>query len=90
MEGMPLAVVEAMICGRVAIVTDVGGNTEWISHGITGFVANKADISSIEKSMDEAFEQQNQWKNIGKAAHERAIQLYDPHPGKTLLHLISS
>jgi L-malate glycosyltransferase len=27
--GMPLALVEAMLCDRPAIVTDVGGNQEW-------------------------------------------------------------
>ena len=36
-EGMPLTVVEAMLCGRPCIVTDVGGNKELIRDGINGF-----------------------------------------------------
>ena len=35
-----MALVEAMLCGRPAIVTDVAGNTELIEHGLSGFVGS--------------------------------------------------
>ena len=38
-EGLPLAIVEAMLCGRPVIVTDVAGNAELVEDGVTGFVA---------------------------------------------------
>ena len=38
-EGTPLALVEAMLYGRPAIVSDVGGNREWVTEAQTGFVA---------------------------------------------------
>lgn len=38
-EGMPLSIVEAMMCGRPAAVTDVGGNAEIVEDGRTGFVS---------------------------------------------------
>ena len=41
-EGLPLVVVEAMLCGRPAIVTDVAGNAELIQDGVSGFVAAAA------------------------------------------------
>jgi len=31
-EGLPLALVEALMCGRTAIVTDMAGNAEVIEH----------------------------------------------------------
>ena len=34
-EGTPLALVEAMLCGRSAIVSDVGGNQEWVTEAQT-------------------------------------------------------
>ena len=40
-------------------------------------------------SMDEA-RQREIASQGGKAAHEKAIQLHDPHAGKSLLHLISA
>ena len=90
MEGMPLALVEAMLCGRIAVVTNVGGIAEWIDNNVNGFIAAEANTESFNKAMQQAFHRMDDWKTIGKAAHEKAMQLYDPHAGKTLLHLISS
>ena len=90
MEGMPLALVEAMFCGRIAVVTNVGGNTEWIDDKLNGFIAEEATVESFNKAMQQAFHHMSEWKAIGKAAHEKAKHLYDPHAGKTLLHLISA
>lgn len=90
MEGMPLALVEAMLCGRIVVVTNVGGNTEWIDDTINGFIAQEATVESFNKAIQQAFHRMNEWRSIGKAAHEKAKHLYDPHAGKTLLHLISS
>ncbi|WP_308253742.1 glycosyltransferase [Geminocystis sp. GBBB08] len=39
MESSPLALVEAMMCGRVAIATSVGGIPELLEDEITGFIA---------------------------------------------------
>ena len=38
-EGLPVAVVEAMLCGRPCILSDVAGNAEVVEDGVTGFVA---------------------------------------------------
>jgi L-malate glycosyltransferase len=87
-EGMPLAIVEAMICGRPVITTDVGGNTEWIMDGVEGFIAGGANIAAIEDAMERAWQRINDWEAMGMAAHQRAIGLHDPRPGFTLLQLI--
>ena len=87
-EGMPLAVVEAMICGRPVITTDVGGNTEWIREGREGFIAGGANIAAIDEAMERAWQSMDDWDKIGLSAHRRAMELHDPKPGSTLLHLI--
>ncbi len=87
-EGMPLAVVEAMLCGRPVITTDVGGNTEWIRDGQEGFIAGGANIAAIDDAMERAWQNIEHWEKIGLAAHRRAMDLHDPVPGSTLLQLI--
>ena len=88
MEGMPLAVVEAMLCGRICIVTDVGGNAEWITHGINGFLAKAPSTKSILEALKHAWSEKEQWDEIAKNAHSTAAKLYDPHAGATLLNRI--
>ena len=90
MEGMPLAIVEAMLCGRIVVATDVGGNTEWIDSDINGFISEYATEKSFNKAIQQAFHRIDDWTEIGKLAHDKAMKFYDPEAGKTLLRLISS
>ena len=88
MEGMPLAIVEAMLCGRPSVVTDVGGHKEWIENGIEGWIAAKATVDSYSKALEEAWQQKDKWEQVGISAHDKAMKLYEPEPGKKLLDLI--
>ena len=89
MEGMPLAIVEAMLCGRPCVATDVGGATEWIEDGVSGFIAEAATVRSLERALERAWQVKDQWGEIGVRAHERAMTLYDPDAGRTLLDRIT-
>ena len=51
-EGTPLALVEAMICARPAVVTDVGGHMEWVEEPATGFVAEAASARSLDVALE--------------------------------------
>lgn len=87
-EGMPLSVVEAMVCGRPVVTTDVGGNTEWITDGVEGFIAGGANTRALDAALEAAWQCRGEWTSIGKKAHERALALHDPDAGGTLLRLI--
>jgi glycosyltransferase involved in cell wall biosynthesis len=67
-EGLPLAIVEAMHCGRPAIVTDVAGNAELIEAGVTGFVAEAATEEHLHAALERAWDQRQNWQQIGAAA----------------------
>lgn len=88
MEGMPLALVETMLCSRPSVVTDVGGNAEWIDDGENGFVSLRADESSFEDAMKRAFSLIHSWEKLGSQAREKAIKQYDKNSGDTLLQLL--
>ncbi|CAN5633446.1 hypothetical protein BH10BAC3_BH10BAC3_12640 [soil metagenome] len=90
MEGIPLAVVEAMLCGRPSLVTDVGDHTAWVEDNKEGFVADAPSPHSIAKTLENAWQQQNSWEAMGVKAHNKALSLYDSNPGKSFLSLLLS
>lgn len=67
-EGLPLALIEAMLCGRFGIVTNEGGSAEVVEEGRTGFIANAAKVDEFDDAMERAWAVREQWESIGKAA----------------------
>lgn len=45
-EGLPISLLEALSCGCIPICTSVGGIKDVIEDGITGFLAEEADLTS--------------------------------------------
>lgn len=74
-EGLPLALVEAMMCGRPAVVTDVGGNAEVMIDDVTGWVAAAPTIAALDEAMERAWSARARWPDFGAAAsrHIRAV-----------------
>jgi glycosyltransferase involved in cell wall biosynthesis len=67
-EGLPLALVEAMLCGRPSIVTNAGGNCEVIEDEVSGFVAQAATVESVDDAMERAWNRRHEWQKIGAKA----------------------
>ena len=79
-EGLPLALVEAMLCARPAVVTDVGGNAEWCVDGETGFVAAAPVVSLLEQTLERAWNHRHEWQSMGTAARKWAERLIPIDP----------
>ncbi|MFZ5829040.1 MAG: glycosyltransferase family 4 protein [Planctomycetota bacterium] len=88
-EGTPLALLEAMICARPALVTDVGGNAEWVEEGVAGFVAEAPSKACLLGTMERAWACREQWPLLGLRAREVVTRRRDPSPARTLLKLIT-
>lgn len=84
-EGTPLCLIEAMLCGRPSVVTDVGGNSEWIEEFETGFVAEASTVKSLRSALERAWLAKDTWETMGISAHNYAVAKLDPAPGKSLL-----
>ncbi len=69
-EGLPLALVEAMLCGRLAIVTNAGGSAEIVEDNITGFIANAPTAEAFDEALERAWTRRDEWEQIGKCAAE--------------------
>jgi len=80
-EGLPLALVEAMLCRRCAIVTDVSGNAELIEDNVTGFVAAGPSARALDEALERAWLRREEWMQIGMLAGSRVRDLVPPDPG---------
>lgn len=90
-EGAPLALVEAMLCGRPAVVTDVGEMGKWIKEEqSSGYLAEAPTIYSFGNALERAWQQKDKWSEMGKNAFDFAINNIDNNPHKTLLNHITS
>ena len=81
-EGLPLSLVEAMLCARPAIVTDVAGHTELVEDGKSGFVASAATVKHLRIAMDRAWERQSELREMGLFARQRVIEEFPKQPAE--------
>ncbi|RYD98297.1 MAG: glycosyltransferase [Sphingobacteriales bacterium] len=88
LEGTPLSMVEAMLCGRPVLMTDVGGNAEWVRDGHNGFLAEGANTTSLARTLERAWALRQHWPELGRQAFEDAQKRYDPSAGATLADLL--
>ena len=66
-EGLPLTVVEAMLCGRPVIATDVGGHSEVIEDRVTGFLAKTPTVDAFRFALEEAWQRRltcSEWESL--------------------------
>jgi glycosyltransferase involved in cell wall biosynthesis len=79
-EGLALAQVEAMICGRVPIVTAAGGAAEILEDGVNGFLASSASEDALDDAMERAWVRREEWPEIGRRAAQSARQSFPQDP----------
>ncbi|MBI3885660.1 MAG: glycosyltransferase family 4 protein [Opitutae bacterium] len=77
-EGVPMTIPEAMLCGRPALATDLGGAPEWIRDGVTGFLCPVPTAAALEATLRTAWAARARWPAMGGAAAAAAKQRYLP------------
>lgn len=89
-EGLPLALVEAQLCGRMAVVTDVAGNAEVVTDGETGFVAPAPTPDLLDAALERAWARRSEWRALGAAAARRVRELVPADPAAEFADYIES
>jgi glycosyltransferase involved in cell wall biosynthesis len=67
-EGLPVAMVEAMLCGRPVVATDVAGHSEIVEDGVSGFLADAPTVASMTRALERLWEHRNDLRVMGQAA----------------------
>lgn len=90
-EGLPLAIVEAMLCARPVITTDVAGNAELVRDGVNGFVAAAPAASLVDATLERAWQRREDWRALGLQARCDVLRAVPEDPvgefGQALLSL---
>jgi L-malate glycosyltransferase len=84
-EGVPLAMIEALLCGRPAVATNTGGIAEWIHDGETGLLIRDAGVPAIAEALERLWGIRGELETLGLRAHSRTLAKRDPDPAGTLL-----
>ena len=79
-EGMPLVVVEAMLCGRPAIATSVGGIPELVRDGVNGFLIKAPTVEFLDEALSRAWENRSRLKEMGQQATLDVRKVVPPDP----------
>jgi glycosyltransferase involved in cell wall biosynthesis len=81
-EGLPLAIVEAMLCGRPSIVTNASGNRELLEDNVTGFIAASPTVRDLDEAMERAWQNRASWRAMGGRAAASVRLLVPPDPAR--------
>jgi glycosyltransferase involved in cell wall biosynthesis len=88
-EGMPIVIHEAMLLNRVCVVTEVGGASEVIADGASGFLAPSASYDHFAQAMERWWHQRGRWRAIAEAAGLAVRQWRGQHPLDRLVAALS-
>ena len=80
MEGMPIVLLNAMLLGRVPIVTDVGGHAEVVVDGDNGFIAAMPSAAALDEALERAWQRRQEWPEIGRRARAAVLRREPPDP----------
>src|SRR5690606_1639192 len=72
-EPFGLTVVEAMLMMKPLIALKLGGPSETIIDGVTGWLIEESTPEAYFLGMVAAFEKRNQWSQIGKNGRKHAL-----------------
>ena len=81
-EGNALSLVEAMMCGRVPITTNVGRAAELIDDNESGFIAPAATAELLDEVLERAWNRRDDWRAMGQRAAHAIRSRHSLHPAR--------
>ena len=76
-EGLPMSVIEAMLCGLPVVATDIRGPREQVVDGQTGLLVPPATVAPLAEALRRLALDAALRARMGEAGRTRAVSLYD-------------
>jgi glycosyltransferase involved in cell wall biosynthesis len=69
-DGSSISLLEAMACGRPALVSDILGNREWVTPNENGWLFSDGDVDALARSILHILESRDRLPEMGRAARQ--------------------
>jgi glycosyltransferase involved in cell wall biosynthesis len=89
-EGLPIVIVEAMLCKRLVIVTNVSGNKELVLDNETGFIAAAPRPEYVDEALERAWQVRENWQQIGEEARCQITKQIPENPALVFANQLQS
>ena len=76
-EGLPMSVIEAMLCGLPVVSTTIRGPREQVVDGVTGLLVPPREVASLADALQRLATDPATRQRMGEAGRARAATLYD-------------
>jgi glycosyltransferase involved in cell wall biosynthesis len=76
-EGTSLSLLEAQSCGVPAVVTDVGGNSNIIHHGMNGFLCPSNDYAALAVQLERVLGNDSEREAMKTASRKVMLERFD-------------
>jgi len=73
MDGIPVAMMEAMACEVPVVSTAISGIPELVEDGVTGRLARENDVDALAQILQELLEDMDKIEQFGKAGRQRVL-----------------
>lgn len=87
-EGCPISLYDAAICERTAVVSDVGGNAEFVKDGFNGFVSEAPSVKSFGSAMEKFWNEKEKLIDLSIRARESVFSKLNLTPHKEVIETI--
>jgi len=75
--GQPLALLEAMACGKAVLATDIECVNEIIEHGVNGILCPRYDVDALKNQLMRLLLVDNERETLGTSARASVLKKYD-------------
>ena len=75
-EGMSISVLEAMEAGQPVIASNIGGMSELVGHGQTGFLVPPNHSGALAEAIEELLKDADLRRTMGRKGKERALNVF--------------
>ena len=76
-EGLPMSVIEAMLCGLAVVASDIPGPREQVVHEVTGLLVPPRQVPPLAAALSRLVADRTLRDAMGAAGRERAMAQYD-------------